>query len=632
MGTNQAQSRARRAVVRAGGGAGSSPRGNGSARLLAALTCGVLVLVPACADTEATFDARSPAAGPGSMVGARTPLNTLAERPFRGGDDALPSPHATPPLPGPQPPDCGPECRAHCDAVGLENPVNRGLCPSLWGVGLNTLPIDTAEACRRLFADTLGRFPTLAEIQSTCLGRPYTEVVSDLLSRDEFVHLNQRRWADRLLYNNEALSPVRIYDADLLVEKLYRGLVAYDEFATVVSAHPVLTRRYATPGDRAEAFFRLFTGRPPFEHERADLARLYVLWDNGYYEHPSFGRVPDAFIRHRCLTDDGERDPVAAGQCASVLWGYRELILLPDIRTEDERLWSGLLSPAEWTLLQEPGRIVSAQPAFWERAVDDVLEQYLGYRLGVLVPAVREHLIDYLLEYGADIRAVHFAVLTSAAYLQSARTSTPDPVAETYRYTSGPLKQAEVETWIDTIEHATQTELGSCDHRLPDPRRVLDRDTIGGYALIQASNWPLRDDGARLDTRYLELARSLGGCPENLAGGRFKAVSILTTATQEGFVTRLCNPALLEDHEGLVAPAAALLPPGMPAQQGLTENVALQILEHQLATFFSRTPVPAESIAIGQAADECAPKPCTAEAFARPLCFSLLSSAEMLFY
>ena len=65
---------------------------------------------------------------------------------------------------------------------------------------------------------------------------------------------------------------------DRLVEKLYRGKVAYDLFAAVVSAHPVLTRRHADPGDKAEALFRLFLGRPPFEHERADMSRLYGLW------------------------------------------------------------------------------------------------------------------------------------------------------------------------------------------------------------------------------------------------------------------------------------------------------------------------------------------------------------------
>ena len=63
----------------------------------------------------------------------------------------------------------------------------------------------------------------------------------------------------------------------------------YDLFAAVVSAHPVLTRRHADPGDKAEALFHLFLGRPPFEHERADMARLYGLWHSGYYDHPQLG-------------------------------------------------------------------------------------------------------------------------------------------------------------------------------------------------------------------------------------------------------------------------------------------------------------------------------------------------------
>lgn len=588
-----------------------------------------LLGLAACADSNPLFDAQNPAEGPGAMVGEAAAWNDLSTRPFRGGDDVLPAPRAVPAAS-----DCDDACRAYCAAAPLDNPVNRGICQSLWGVGLAPRAIDVAEACRRLYADTVGRFPTLAEVQSQCLSRPWTEVVSDLLASDDFVRTNERRWADRLLYNNEALSPARIYDADLLVQKLYRGLVPYDLFAQVISAHPVLTRRYATPGDRAEALFRLFLGRPPFERERADLARLYVLWDNHYYEHPSFGRVPDAFIRFQCLDDDGERDPDTAGECTSVLWGYRELILKPDVRVKDDRLWSGVLSPAEWSKLEEPGRIVAAQPAFWERAVDDVLDQYLGYRLATLAPEVRENLVDYLLEYGADIRALHFAVLTSALYLQSARDPDEgdpgDPLAASHRYTWGPLKQAEVETWIDTVLDATDTELGSCDFRLPDPGRLMDRDTIGSYALMQHSDWTFDADGTRLDTRYLELARSLGGCPENLAGGRFKTVSILTTATQEGFVTALCNPALLEDRDA--APIDALLPPGMAPKHELTSAIASQILAHQVATFYAREPAPDEDLAAIQAADECTPKPCTAEAFARPMCFALLSSAEMLFY
>ncbi|MFO0747753.1 MAG: hypothetical protein U1F43_19125 [Myxococcota bacterium] len=593
--------------------------------------CGAALAVVAagCDEQAPRYDARSPGRGPGELAGNGAPIT---DGQFTGGDDALPTPLAvTPPL-GPEPPDCDGACQTFCENAGLENPVNRGLCPSLWGVGLDIRPIVTEEACRRLFADTQGRFPDEDEIATRCVGRSWGEVVSELMNTDEFVRTQRRRWADRLLYNNEAMAISRIYDMDVLVGKLYRGLVAYDQFAAILSAHPVITRRYATPGDRAEAAFRALLGRPPFERERSDLARLYVLWDNDYYDHPSFGRSPDAFIRYRCVDDEGHRDPAQSGECTSILWGYHELVLEPDLRAEDGAMWSGLLSADEWDQLSLPGKILAGEPAFWERAVDDVLEQYLGYRLATMVPRVREELIDTLLANNGDIRSVHFAVLTSAAYLESAHVGQADPIAESYRYTAGPLKQAEVETWIDTIEGVTDRDIGSCDFRLPDPNRVLDRQTLGGYALVSDSDWTFRNDGTEIDERYLDLARSLGGCPENLAGGRFKTVSILTTATQEGFVTTMCNPSLAEQSDIRPAPIEALLPSGMAANHELTNEVAGDILKFQLSRFFGREPTVDEFALSEDGVAQCAPKPCTAEAFARPLCFALLSGAEMLFY
>jgi len=583
-----------------------------------------------CDERTPTYDAREPGRGPGTLAGTGTPVS---DGNFPGGNDLVPSALAVSPPLGPEPPDCDGDCQQHCIDAGLLNPVNRGVCTSLWGVGLDTRPIVPAEACRRLYADTQGRFPTRDEVQS-CVGRPWGDTVKQLMATDEFVDIQRRRWADRLLYNNEALAITRIFDMDTLVEKLYRGLVPYDQFAAILSAHPVITRRYATPGDRAEAIVRILLGRPPFERERSDLARLYVLWDNGYYDHPSFGRSPDAFIRYRCVDDDGKRDPSEVGECTSILWGYNELVLEPDARADaDGRMWSGLLSPAEWEKLTLPGKILAGEPAFWERAVDDVLEQYLGYSLSTLVPRVREELVDHLLRFNADIRSVHYAVLTSAVYLQSAFTSDgPDPIAESYRATTGPLKQAEVETWLDTIESDADRDIGACDFRIPDPERVLDLDTIGGYALIADSGWPLKGDEARVDGRYRDLARSLGGCPENLAGGRFKTVSILTTATQEGFVTSLCNPSMASDDNLRPAPIESLVPSGMAANSALTGQVAKDIMTHQVGRFFGREPTLEEYASVEAAATECAPKPCTAEAFARPLCFALLTGAEMLFY
>jgi hypothetical protein len=557
------------------------------------------------------------------MVGNGPPVSNGE---FAGDGTRDPAPAAGVAAPqGATIPSCDDLCQSQCASLALDNPVDAALCPVLWGVGLDTRPIDTAEACRRLFADLAGRFPTRAEVDDLCGGRAWGQVARRLLADDAFVEINQRLWADRLLYNNQAVSVERIFDMDRLVGKLYRGLVAYDQFAAVLSAHPVLTRRHATAGDRAEALVDLLLGRPPYEAERADLGRLYALWDNDYYDHPNLAlRLPDAYVNYRCLTASGEPDPATKGECTSVLWGYNELILQPDIRARGGKMWSGLLRSEEWEKLQAPGRILAQQQrAFWEAAVSDVLQQYLGYDIGTAVPAVREQLVDYLLRYNGDIRAAHHAVVTSQVYLQSA--AGPSPTA--HRWTYGPLKQVEAETWIDTIKHTTRFPLSRCDHRIPEPELLLRSKSVAAYALVQGSRWEMAADGVVRD--YRDLARTLGGCPENDAGSRFKTVSILGTATQEGFVMRLCNPTLATS-EG--APAASLLPPGVDPRRALDPALGQNILEHQMGLFFSRGPTAEETADARQAAEACTPKPCTAESFARPACYALLSSGEMMFY
>ena len=75
-----------------------------------------------------------------------------------------------------------------------------------------------------------------------------------------------------------------------------------------------------------------------------------------------------------------------------------------------------------------------------------------------------------------------------------------------------------------------------------------------------------------LDERYSELARTLGGCPENVVGGRFRVVSILTTATQLSFVQELCNPTLDPDVKG----AAVEKPPLGPALHCIGVRTAIR--------------------------------------------------------
>lgn len=574
-----------------------------------------------CSDAEVAFHPDDPARGPGRLVGNNEALNET----FEGGASTRPDSMNVAPPSDESHPACGPACRAYCEGLELPNPLDRGLCKSAWGLGLDTQPVDRAEACRRLHVDMLGYFPTYAEVKERCGDRPWSQVVADLMAEDAFVDVNRRHWADRLLYNNTAVSVERIYDMDLLVGKLYRGRVAYDEFAAVVSAHPVLTRRYDNASDIAEALFDLFLGRPPYENERSDMARLYGAWGNGYYDHPKLGRrLPDATVRYRCLNEQGDIDPSAKGECTSVLWGYNELILEPDFRARDGEMWSGLLTVDEWEKLQLPGRIIASELGFWEHAAGRVLEQYLGYDLGSRAPAVRDALVEYMLAHHGDIRAAHYAVASSQVYLQSSEGSTPT----THPWTYGPLKQVQVEPWIDTIKRRTGYSLSRCDHRIPQPGELLNEESVAAYAMVDRSNWELDDEG-EVRGDYRDLARTLGGCPENETGGRFTTVSILTTATQQGFVADVCNPQMEPDAG---ADVATLLPDGIQADHALDRGIAEDILRYQTQTFFGRQPKAEEIQLARDGYAECAPKPCAADAFARPVCYALLSSAEMLFY
>ncbi len=388
---------------------------------------------------------------------------------------------------------CDTDCQAYCASQPFDNPVDEAVCPILWGAGLDTRPVDEEQACRRIYADLRGRFPSFEEINNDCLAKPIANIVEALIETEDFVFLNQRRWADILRYNNVAVNFERIYDADIIVGKLYRGHLRYDHFVEVMSAHPVFTRRYDNANDRAEALFNIYVGRPPYDNERVDMSKLYVLWTNGYFDHEELGmRVPDAFIEHRCLNAIGEIDEATAGACTSVKWGYNRVVVQPDHRAVDNQTWAETLTRKEWELLQTPGRIIGQWPIVWENAVAQVLEQYLGYDVAKYSPSITQKLVEYVLQHGGDIRAAHYAVVTSQLYLQSTECAGTecDAQKEFPEWTYGPLRQASAELWIDSVGAMVSAPQGACDHRITEVDELLE-DSPSGYEVIAASRWTL---------------------------------------------------------------------------------------------------------------------------------------------
>ncbi|TVQ96774.1 MAG: hypothetical protein EA398_15485 [Deltaproteobacteria bacterium] len=591
---------------------------SGPVRLL--LLSGLAVMLLYGCSESPGFDPVDPASGPGIRMAGQEPVSLSSLGPMW---DAEPAALAD------AEPACGAACRSFCDAQGFTNPVNRALCPHTWGVGIETAPVRTSEACRRLAADLTGVLPSLSDIRRECVDERWDDVARGMIESENFVFVNQRRWADTLRYNVEVVNVERIYDADALVGRLHRGEVSYDTFAAAVSAHPVFTRRFATAEDRAEALFLMLLGRPPLGSERSDMARLLGVWSNGYVDHPELGmRVPDAYVRYRCVTDDGAIDPDSSGACTSVLWGYNPLILTPDARATRDRsgqmMWNGLLTAEEWHALQLPGRILARTSTFWEHVVDRTLLHYLGYPLGSMVPAVRSALVDHLLAHDADIRVLHYAIVTSHAYLQSTQTRDAE-----VPWAAGPLKQADAEVWIDSVAAHTGYRLSTCDHRISRPEDFLRVRSPFAWALVENSRWEIDGEG-RLREDYRNLARNLGGCPENTVGGRFRVVSILTTSTQLNFVNRVCNPSMDDRVRG--ADAAALLPPEIAPNASVDPDMAEAIHEWQIRRFLGRSASDAEREDAREAGEQCRREVCRAEEFARPSCFAVLSSPEMMFY
>jgi len=103
---------------------------------------------------------------------------------------------------------------------------------------------------------------------------------------------------------------------------------------------------------------------------------------------------------------------------------------------------------------------------------------------------------------------------------------------------------------------------------------------------------------------------------------------VLNTALQESYIAERCG--IFDSPDA--ATIDTLLPDGTTAATALSPEVAQDIVTKQTRMFLGREPTGDELTRASTFSDACAPKPCTAEDFARPVCFAIASSAEGLFY
>lgn len=519
-----------------------------------------------------------------------------------------------------------------CMHMEFDNVVDEASCPEIQGRGIEPTIADDIEMCRRLSLDLLGTVPTPEQFAADCEGRELAEIVDDFIARPEYVVLGQRLWADKLRMTSTITYYEYLETLDQLTAKLYTGELTLPELAVQVATHPGYTGRFDGQ-DLVGYNFLAFLGRDAAPHERLDLQALWHMWEERYVEmHPTyfFG-----YTRVVVNTIVCEYTPWA---CQSELWGHNSVVVPWPVPDDYDYEGPNVLAVEDldddtWAELRKAGELLTQQPSFYEAAVDESLLRYLGYKAGVQIPLVRQKLVDMLVQSNGDIRTIEREILTSQLYRMASAYPDPEGTLEadgSPDFWHGPMKQMTAEHWLDSIEKLTDIELGHCDHRYPEviagaPTPDADYSEYvwhpNDYPKDPDPTWPV--EANKPDYTYRDLARALGGCPDQESQLRFTGTGVMIALSQSDVAQAVCAQ---------VGPGAPVLPPGLVADdtspdtydaavrhiyQTITLRELPEDLEEQLAT----------------AVDGCAgDAECNAAIISFHMCATLLGGAEFVFY
>jgi hypothetical protein len=505
----------------------------------------------------------------------------------------------------------------------VRNGVDRALCAEFASIDHQPLIASSDELCTRLSVDMLGRKPTPTE-RENCAAMDVVDVVTVYQNLDAYRKTQRRRWADRFGYADALVDPYAIKDLDALVDQLYRGESKYSDFATVALSHPAFVGRFISfgfPEEVAKAAFRIFLGRVATRPEASDLAPLWSAWIAGgafrAQDPEGFTYGPIPYVDLVACEKDRR-------SCSSTLLGRATIELEPNGRTA---IPTAELTEQDWEQLRAPGRLFTSLDIFWESAVDEALEYYLGYDLGTLRPEVRDALVREFRQH-QNIVELERAVLTSVAYVQSAREDADHPVPDAIKdlpLAHGPSKLMIPEAWLHSVGTAISTDVGDCDFRYPALSTTLyDAITFQPFDPTDLEDfWPRKTDGT-IDRTFSDMASAMGGCP-----GRFDFFSF-TVTTRSNYLGLIAAVGQEEAALSLCldSPAATLLPSDVSKTDASADSIR-KTVGHVFTRLFGG----ATEEEIGETTDRalagCAG--CNAEQVARQLCSGVSAGVEYIF-
>jgi uncharacterized protein DUF1549 len=506
---------------------------------------------------------------------------------------------------------------AACGKSAPQNVVDAIVVPMLHHDGITARLASDAELCRRYAIDLGGVAPSWEDYLAHCKGKTPAQIVDWYMAQPNYVGANQRLWADAFQYDDRTVWYTYLQDLDAQVGKLYRGELAYADFAAIAVGHPAFVGNFV--GENVVAYaYQAFLGRDALPEERQDMLALFRMWRvRGNYD-PTIGqfRYNACTVDTQCATGQTcSPAPTGTGKVCTTTNNYRELYLDPRacagalgavdctsslhnasaVIAATQPIALGDLTPDQWNVARTPGRVIAAEPYFYEAAVDTMMKKYLGWwHLGIElpgyeIPAVRQALAQLLSTKG-DIRAMERELLTSVLYTMPADNSGSDKVLWHY----GPTKQMIAEAWLDSVGKFTGVPMGSCDWRYP----------LQSLRWIPANLIPPK--GALANFDYQATARTMGGCPDQKTQSRYTDVGVLYAMEQRSLLAAACSDKTATKIGG-AASANALVQGAY--RQAFTWDAA----SDELAAVAGTLP----------AADS---------ATAQQLCQAMLRSSQFLFY